>query len=66
MFSRKKQPSTPHQNGDARPAADDRGKAKETEKEKKPEPPTKKIPVFFIDEAHKLYVNLAARVERRY
>ncbi|KAL1939416.1 hypothetical protein VTO73DRAFT_9972 [Trametes versicolor] len=54
MFSRKKQPSTPHQNGDARPGADDRGKAKETEKEKKPEPPTKKIPVFFIDEAHKL------------
>ncbi|TFK87298.1 hypothetical protein K466DRAFT_491135 [Polyporus arcularius HHB13444] len=37
------------ENGDAR---ENRGK----DKEKQPEPPAKKIPVFFIDEAHKLQV----------
>ncbi|KAI0634090.1 hypothetical protein C8Q77DRAFT_1055652 [Trametes polyzona] len=60
MFTRKRQAAQAHENGDARPAAGDKAKGKqrekekEKEKEKKPEPPTKKIPVFFIDEAHKL------------
>ncbi|KAI0357825.1 hypothetical protein OH77DRAFT_1398212 [Trametes cingulata] len=57
MFSRKRQPA-PRENGEAKrgPSAEDKakGKEKEQEKEKKPEPPVKKIPVFFIDEAHKL------------
>ncbi|KAI0325723.1 hypothetical protein GY45DRAFT_1260342 [Cubamyces sp. BRFM 1775] len=54
MFSgRKKQSAAARENGEPQrgpPHAEHRGK----EKEKKPEPPTKKIPVFFIDEAHKL------------
>ncbi|KAI0364212.1 hypothetical protein BV20DRAFT_974711 [Pilatotrama ljubarskyi] len=59
LFSRKTQQS-PRENGEAKraPSRADRGKDKEKkpekEKEKKPEPPVKKIPVFFIDEAHKL------------
>ncbi|OSC99671.1 hypothetical protein PYCCODRAFT_1446641 [Trametes coccinea BRFM310] len=57
MFSsRKKQPG-PKENGEAQrgPAnKDNRARNKDSEKEKKLEPPAKKIPVFFIDEAHKL------------
>ncbi|KAI0753286.1 hypothetical protein C8Q80DRAFT_1097732 [Daedaleopsis nitida] len=52
MFSmrRKQAEKATRANGDARDSGHDRGK----EKEKKLELPPKKIPVFFIDEAHKL------------
>ncbi len=50
MFSsrRKQAEKATRENGDAH------GHGKEKEKEKKSELPVKKIPVFFIDEAHKL------------
>ncbi|KAI0672428.1 hypothetical protein C8Q78DRAFT_1126375 [Trametes maxima] len=65
MFSVRKKQSASRQNGEAQrgaPSHADKGKGRERErekerdkeKEKRPEPPTKKIPVFFIDEAHKL------------
>ena len=62
MFSgRKKQSATARENGEAqRGQPEHRGK----EKEKKPEPPTKKIPVFFIDEAHKLCVHDHTSMDR--
>ena len=53
MFSmrRKQAEKATRENGDAHGHhGGERGK----EKEKKPELPPKKIPVFFIDEAHKL------------
>ncbi|KAI0822418.1 hypothetical protein BC628DRAFT_1316714 [Trametes gibbosa] len=49
MFSRKRHAGPTRENGDPR-----QDKGKEKEKEGKPERPTKKIPVFLIDEAHKL------------
>ena len=55
MFSmrRKQSEKTVRENGDARGhKAEDHGK--ENEKAKKADLPPKKIPVFFIDEAHKL------------
>ncbi|KAI9056297.1 hypothetical protein FKP32DRAFT_1599023 [Trametes sanguinea] len=57
MFSGRKKQSVPKENGEARrgPAKKDSDASnRDKEKEKKSEPPAKKIPVFFIDEAHKL------------
>ncbi|CDO74822.1 hypothetical protein BN946_scf184353.g3 [Trametes cinnabarina] len=65
MFSRREKTHSPHENGEAKrgPGGASMRRKNNTsdndndkEKEKKPEPPAKKIPVFFIDEAHKLSV----------
>ncbi|KAI8989619.1 hypothetical protein BD414DRAFT_484704 [Trametes punicea] len=57
MFPGRKAHVAARENGEAKRGpgrAEEHGKDKDQEKEKKPTPPAKKIPVFFIDEAHKL------------